>query len=77
MIRWKGKKLRHSFATYQKDNESPVCYLTEMAKEIAASPCNIPERINLTRATELQLLAKQFLSMEKRLKKIEVKETNK
>lgn len=74
----KNKKLRYSLATYyQEEGESPCCDLTELAEVLAKGPGHIPERLNLTKATELFHLGRAFLAMEKRLMELDEKEKQK
>ena len=68
----KIKKLRYSLATYYHDKgDTPCCDLTELAEILASGPSNIPERINLTKATELHHLGMAFLQMKEKLKELD------
>lgn len=53
------KKLRHSLASTVKDGEG-TCDLEKLAN-ILKNTTGVPERINLTKATEISLLARHYL----------------
>ena len=63
----KDKKLRYSLASYKQPNDDPCVDLTELAELLAKGPCHIPERLNLTKATELFHLGRAFIAMEREL----------
>ena len=54
-------KLKYSIATYREDGEL-ICDLEELAKHLQHVG-NVPEKLNLTKATEIALLSRYVLSV--------------
>lgn len=56
----KKKKHKYSIATYKQPNGEFVCDLKELAKKISKFEMG-PEKLNFTRASEIVLLAREYL----------------
>lgn len=56
------KKVRHSIASYINEEGHGVCDLEELARTLSIVH-RVPERLNLTKATEIAILAAHYLAL--------------
>ena len=65
----KLKKIKHSFATYKKPGETAVTRVRDLAKALL-NWGDIPKSLNDLRASEISMLAREYLALEKAYKKL-------
>lgn len=64
-------KVRGTQSSYVQSNGTHLCDIEELAEHFSKNVGNIPERVGFGRACEIHLLAKSFLSLQKKLEMME------